>query len=220
MLGNFARATHNDMSKKKNTIFLLTFFFLLSAAFMTYYYKVMREQPRKLPQLGSGDHRVRPFSFTSQEGRTVTSEDVKDKIYVVEYFFTTCTGICPKMNENMTEVYKAFRGNEDVLILSHTVDPVKDTVEALRQYALKYEADPKQWIFLTGDKKELYDMARYSYLVTAVDDTAVVDIQSDFIHTDRFVLVDRNGHIRGQYKGTDPAAISQLIGDVQQLLKE
>lgn len=208
------------MRSKKIAIFLVAFFIILSAVFMTYYYNVMREQPKRLPVLGAGDHRVRQFAFTDQEGKTVTNEDVAGKIYVVEYFFTTCKGICPKMNENMTLVYKAFRGNDDIKILSHTVDPKKDTVAAMKAYSLQYDADPKQWIFLTGDKKELYDMARYSYLVTAVDDTAQVDIQSDFIHTDRFVLVDRTGRIRGQYEGTDKASVNQLIGDIKELLKE
>jgi len=208
------------MRNKKVTVFLIAFFIILSAVFMAYYYSVSREQPKRLPVLGAGDHRVRQFSFTSQDGKTVSNKDVAGKIYVVEYFFTTCKGICPKMNENMRKVYDAFRGNEDVMILSHTVDPVKDTVAAMKAYSLKFDADPRQWLFLTGDKKELYDMARYSYLVTAVDDTAQVDIQSDFIHTDRFVLVDRTGHIRGQYEGTDAGSVNQLIGDIKELLQE
>lgn len=208
------------MQKRKTAIFLLTFFILLAAVFMAYYYKVSRETPKTLPVLGEGDHRVRQFSFVDQDGKIVTNEDVKGKVYVVEYFFTTCKGICPKMNENMNKVYQAFRGNNDVLILSHTVDPRKDTVQAMKEYSLRFEADPNQWLFLTGDKKELYDMARYSYLVTASDDTASTDIQSDFIHTDRFVLVDRTGHIRGQYEGTDVASVNKLIEDIKELLKE
>ncbi|MBS1781990.1 MAG: SCO family protein [Bacteroidetes bacterium] len=208
------------MQNKKTTLILLSFFILLSAAFMTYYYKVNREQPKRLPTLGEGDHRVRSFSFIDQDGKTVTDKDVLGKTYVVEYFFTTCKGICPKMNENMHKVYEAFRGNNQVMILSHTVDPLKDTIAALKEYSLRYEADPKQWKFLTGDKKELYDMARYSYLVTAADDTATTDIQSDFIHTDRFVLVDKTGHIRGQYEGTNVGSVNQLIGDLKALLQE
>lgn len=217
--GNFA-AQKKVMRNKKITIFLVAFFIILSAVFMTHYYNVMREQPKRLPVRGEGDHRVRSFAFVNQDGKTVTNKDVEGKVYVVEYFFTTCKGICPKMNENMAEVYQAFRGNDDVMILSHTVDPKKDTVEAMKAYSLQFEADPKQWLFLTGDKKELYDMARYSYLVTAVDDTAQVDIQSDFIHTDRFVLVDRTGRIRGQYEGTNKASVQQLIGDIKELLRE
>ena len=121
----------------------------------------------------------------------------------------------------MSKVYEAFRGNESVKILSHTVDPIKDTIEAMKAYILRFDADPKQWMFLTGDKKELYDIARYSYLISASDDTATVDIQSDFIHTDRFVLVDRDGYIRGKfYIGTDEGDVNQLIGDIKKLLKE
>ena len=124
------------------------------------------------------------------------------------------------MNYKMAKVYQAFRGNEDVKILSHTVDPLKDTVGAMKEYSLRFDADPKQWIFLTGDKKQLYDMARYSYLVTAADDTTIVDIESDFIHTDRFVLIDRQGQVRGQYEGTNAGEVNQLIGDIKELLKE
>lgn len=186
---------------------------------MTYYYNVSHEQPKHLPILGDGDHKVRQFSFTNQDGKTITNDDVKGKICVVEYFFTTCKGICPKMNENMSEVYEAFRGNKNVMILSHTVDPKRDTVAAMKEYSLRFDANPNQWEFLTGDKKELYDMARYSYLVTAVD-TSIKDINQDFIHTDRFVLVDGTGHIRGQYEGTKQSSINQLIGDIKELLKE
>lgn len=208
------------MSGKKLSRILLVFFILLSAAFMSYYFYVMKDHPKTLPFIGEGDHRVRSFSFINQDGAIVTNDVVKNKIYVVEYFFTTCKGICPKMNENMRKVYEAFRGNNDVMILSHTVDPKKDTVAAMKAYSLRFDADPKQWLFLTGDKKELYDMARYSYLITAADDTVTVDIGSDFIHTDRFVLVDRIGHVRGQYKGTEIGQVNQLIGDMKALLKE
>jgi protein SCO1 len=208
------------MTKRTVTVVLITFFILLAAGFMTYYYNVTREQPKKLPILGNPGHTVRDFSFMNQEGQPITKKDVDGKIRVVEYFFTTCKGICPKMNENMAKVYQAFRGNSQVLILSHSVDPKKDTVEAMKAYSLRFDADPKQWLFLTGDKKELYDMARYSYLVTAADDTATVDIASDFIHTDRFVLVDKGGRIRGQYEGTNIGSVNQLIGDIKELLKE
>lgn len=208
------------MQKKKTVAFLLTFFILLSAAFMAYYYKTTRETPKVLPVIGNPGHTIEPFSFTNQDGKTITDKDVAGKVFVVEYFFTTCKGICPKMNENMTKVYQTFRGNKDLLILSHTVDPIKDTVAAMKAYSLRFDADPNQWIFLTGDKKELYDRARYSYLVTAADDTATVDIQSDFIHTNRFVLVDRTGHIRGTYDGTNMGDVNQLIGDIKTLMAE
>ncbi|XZF13836.1 SCO family protein [Chitinophagaceae bacterium MMS25-I14] len=208
------------MQKKKTGLFLLVFFILLSAAFMAYYYKATRETPKTLPVLGNPGHTIEPFSFTNQDGKTVTQKDVTGKVFVVEYFFTTCKGICPKMNENMTHVYQAFRGKKDFMILSHTVDPLKDTVGAMKEYSLRFDADPAQWQFLTGDKKELYERARNSYLVTAVDDTATADIQSDFIHTNRFVLVDRGGRIRGSYDGTDMGSVNQLIGDAKVVLDE
>lgn len=207
------------MSNKKTVIILVSFFILLSAVFMTYFYKETRQKTRSLPVLGNPGHKVTAFSFLDQDSNMVTNADVKNKMYVVEYFFTTCKGICPKMNENMTKVYNAFRGNDQVMILSHTVDPKKDTVGAMKAYSLRFEAEPKQWKFLTGDKKELYDMARYSYLVTASDDTASVDIESDFIHTDRFVLVDKDGRVRGQYEGTNAGSVGQLIADMNELLK-
>ncbi len=187
---------------------------------MGYYHKVTREVPKTLPYIGEGDHKIRDFSFIDQNGQAFTKSQVDGKILVVEYFFTTCKGICPKMNENMTSVYETFKGNKNIMILSHTVDPKKDTVAAMNAYSQRFDADPVQWKFLTGDKKELYDMARYSYLISAVEDTSVVDIQSDFIHSERFVLVDPTGHIRGSYNGTDKGSVNQLIGDVQALMKE
>lgn len=208
------------MSNKKTVIILVTFFILLSAVFMTYYFRENQKKVKALPVIGNPGHKVTEFAFTDQDGKTVTNEDVKGKIHVVEYFFTTCKGICPKMNENMSKVYRAFQGNKDVMILSHTVDPKKDTVAAMKAYSLRFEADPVQWKFLTGDKKELYDMARYSYLVTAADDTGTVDIESDFIHTDRFVLVDKGGRVRGQYEGTNAGSVGQLIADMKELMKE
>ncbi len=209
------------MKNKKITIFLVSFFILLSAVFMAYYNKDIRTRQETLRVLGNPGHTVGPFSFVNQDGKTITEQDVAGKIRVVEYFFTTCKGICPKMNENMNKVYEEFRGNKNVVILSHTVDPRKDTVEALKAYSLRFDADPAQWIFLTGDKKELYDIARYGYLVSASEDTATVDIQSDFIHTNYFALVDGHGRIRSKYyDGTDEVSVKELIKDIHILLKE
>ena len=124
------------------------------------------------------------------------------------------------MNESMEKVYKAYRGNKNVLILSHTVDPQKDTVQVLKSYSLRYDADPAQWMFLTGDKKQLYDMARYSYMISAGDDTAGLSIDKDFIHDKNFILVDGYGRVRGFYDGLDPIAVNKLIADIGTLLKE
>jgi protein SCO1/2 len=209
------------MKKNKTAIFLTVFFMVLGIAFLGYYYYAMPKRAALDVVEGDRNHHIGAFSFTNQDGKTITNEDVKGKIYVVEYFFTTCKGICPKMNENMVKVYQAFRGDPDVLILSHTVDPKKDTVAAMKAYSNKFDADASQWMFLTGGKKELYDMARNSYLITAADDTATTDIQSDFIHTNHFVLVDRLGRIRGHYyDGTDSKSIAQLINDIKDLKKE
>lgn len=208
------------MSKRTTTIILVSFFIVFAAVFMTYYYTQTRDLPKKLPILGNPGHRVSDFSFTNQDGKTVTLANVDGKIRVVNYFFTTCKGICPRMNENMTKVYQAYRGNNEILILSHTVDPKKDTVGAMKAYSLHFDADPNQWMFLTGDKKALYEMARDEYLVTAVDDTATADINSDFIHSERFILVDKGGRIRGQYDGLNAGEVNQLIGDIKELLKE
>ena len=106
------------------------------------------------------------------------------------------------------------------MILSHTVDPKKDTVEALKAYSLRFDADPKQWMFLTGDKKKLYEMARFSYLISAEDDTAGVSVDNDFIHDKHYSLVDRHGRIRGFYDGLEQSDINKLIGDINVLLAE
>lgn len=208
------------MKNKKVVIFLLGFFIVLSAAFMGYYYSVMKVDVKPLPFIGEEGHRVAPFSFTNQLGETITEKNTEGKIYVVEYFFATCEGICPKMNENLNTVYQQFKGNSEVLFLSHTVDPDLDTPAALKAYGLQFEADPKQWFFLTGDKKALYDQARYSYLISAQDDTAGVSIDKDFIHDNHFILVDRSGRIRGEYDGLITTEMTRLVADINTLLKK
>lgn len=211
------------MKNKKIATFLTIFFIVLGVSFLGYYYKVSSEQKgvSKLPIVGNDqNHHVAPFSFTNQDGKTITNADVKDKIVVVEYFFATCKGICPKMNENLNKVYKAYKGNRDVMFLSHTVDPVKDTAEALKAYSMRFDADPEQWMFLTGDKKKLYEMARYSYLISADDDTAGLSPDQDFIHDKHYALVDNLGRIRGMYDGLDDKDVARLIDDIRTLLEE
>ncbi|MCD6012156.1 MAG: electron transport protein SCO1/SenC [Flavipsychrobacter sp.] len=212
------------MKSNKTTIFLVSFFMLLGIGFIAYIFPQIKANQDKAPQLpiigNDLNHHVSDFSFVNQDGKTITNADIKGKVVVVEYFFATCKGICPKMNENMEKVYKAFRGNKNVLLLSHTVDPMKDTVQALKAYSLRFDADPSQWMFLTGDKKQLYDMARYSYLISAEDDTAGVSVDEDFIHDEHFVLVDRHGRVRGFYEGTKQEGTNKLIGDINILLKE
>lgn len=211
------------MKVNKTAIFLLCFFIVLGVSFLGYFYKVTKESRKQsaLPIIGNDqNHHISPFSFVNQEGKTITNQDIKDKIVVVEYFFATCKGMCPKMNENLEKVYQAFKGNKEVMFLSHTVDPLKDTVAALKAYSLRFDANPSQWMFLTGDKKELYDMARYSYLISAEDDTAGISIDKDFIHDKHYILVDNYGRVRGFYDGLQDADVKKLISDIKTLLEE
>ena len=190
------------MSKK--TIFLITFFVLLSVTFLGYAgYVIMDETgsffgKEKLPVLGSPGHIVGGFSFTDQDGKTVTSNDVKGKIYVAEYFFTTCTGICPKMNKNMEKVYATFKDNPDFRILSHTVDPEHDSVPVLKAYA------------------DLYKLARQGYMV----DDGTYTGEEDFVHTQWFSLVDGEGRVRGLYEGTKQSDVDKMISDIKRLMEE
>jgi protein SCO1/2 len=211
--------------KKISTLqILLIFFCILSVAFLAYYYYAYKQAPRTLPIYGeNATHRVGTFAFTNQEGKVITNTDMDDKIYVVNYFFTTCKGICPKMNDNMRLVYEAYRGNNEFKILSHTVDPVNDTVDQLKRYAQKFDADPTQWMFLTGRKDSLYSMALRSYLVNAVDDTssaATLKVLPNFIHAKHAVLVDKDKRIRGSYDATDLDHIKKLILDIKELQEE
>ncbi|RQO32015.1 SCO family protein [Taibaiella sp. KBW10] len=218
-------------NKRKVTLFLITFFIALWAVFAFYYFRVSQDKkrPASLAFLGDETHAVRDFKFLNQDGDTITLASVKGKILVVEYFFTTCKGICPTMNENMAEVYNTFKNDDEVIILSHTVDPKRDTVGAMKEYAQRFNADSKKWMFLTGDKKALYDQARYSYLVTAAD-SSKTDIESDFIHTENFVLVDRNGRVRAHqtkdgsnvspYDGTKKESVKQMMDDIRVLKAE
>lgn len=162
-------------------------------------------------------HTVGDFSFINQDGKTVTQKDLDGSIYVTDFFFTTCHSICPVMSTHMERVAEAFKGNNEVKFISHTVDPEIDTVEQLKRYAVKHNADTKQWMFVTGEKKELYEIARTGYLLNAEEGDGGPD---DFIHTQNFALIDKEKHIRGFYDGTDSTDIFQLVKDINLLLKE
>ena len=162
---------------------------------------------------------IRPFSFIDQDGRTFTEKDVAGKVFVAEYFFTTCKGICPKMNQNMKTVYTELQDKKDFLILSHTSDPENDSAAKMKQYADSMGVDTKKWIFLTGNKKELYDIARVSY---TIDDPAnnLKTIDDDFLHTQFWALVDKKGDVRKIYDGLKESEVKQMIRDAEKLLKE
>ncbi len=162
-------------------------------------------------------HFIPNFEFTNQFNEKVTQTTLKNKIYVTEYFFTTCQSICPVMNTNLERVYKEFKDKPEFMIVSHTVDPEMDTVPVLMEYAKKHGVVSKKWLFLTGEKPKLYDIARKGYLLNAEEGTGDAD---DFIHTQNFALIDKEKHIRGFYDGTDSLEINRLIQDVKLLLKE
>ena len=169
------------------------------------------------PNADTNYHTVKTFSFTNQYSETVTQEAVEGKIYVTDFFFTTCQSICPVMSTQLERVYKEFYNNKNVMILSHTVNPEEDSVEVLMKYADLHKVNNKQWLFLTGDKKHLYDLARQGYLLNAEEGNGG---EEDFIHTQNFALIDKEKHIRGFYDGTDSVEVSRLIQDMHLLLKE
>ena len=162
---------------------------------------------------------VQPFSFTNQEGQRVTEKDMEGKVAVVEYFFTTCKGICPKMNANMQQVYKQFRNEPDFRILSHTSDPGTDSVPRMKRYADSLGADAKLWWFLTGRKDSLYAAARNSYLLDDPKNNTG-NVEEEFIHTQFFALVDRQGKVRKIYDGLKKEELEELKSDISRLLKE
>lgn len=162
---------------------------------------------------------VRPFAFTNQDGVTVTEKDVAGKVYVAEYFFTTCKSICPVMNSYMKEVYEKFKDEKDFLILSHTCDPKTDSPAVLKAYAASLGADTRRWMFLTGRKDSLYNAARISY---TIDDPAnnLKNPEDDFLHTQFWALVDKNGDVRKIYDGISEKEVKKLMKDAAKLLKE
>lgn len=163
-------------------------------------------------------HTIANFSFTNQNGQLVTDEAIQDKIYLSNFFFTNCGGICPKMTRNMEKVQNAFEAEEDVLFLSHSVAPQIDSVAKLKTYANNFNVNDKQWHFLTGNKSEIYEMARQSYF--AEEEPGFNKDSTQFLHTEHFILVDRNKHIRGIYNGTLELEMDRIIEDVTLLLEQ
>lgn len=162
-------------------------------------------------------HTVPLFYFTDQTGQKVTEETVKGKVYVVDYFFTTCRSICPVMSTQLERVYKKFGQREDFLIVSHTVDPEIDSAAQLLSYAKLHGVNDKKWLFVTGEKKHLYEVARKGYLLNAEEGDGGAE---DFIHTQNFALIDKDRHIRGFYDGTDSIEVSRLITEINVLFDE
>ena len=157
------------------------------------------------------DHRVADFNLINQNGKTITQDDYQDKIYVTDFFFTSCKTICPVMTGNMAKVQEVFLNNNDVMFLSLSVTPDIDSIPKLREYATKKGVIDSKWNVTTGEKKHIYDLARKSYF--AVVEQGDGGLQ-DFIHTPNFILVDKKKRIRGIYDGTDTKEIKRLIKDI------
>ena len=159
-------------------------------------------------------HKIADFNLINQNGKIITQEDYKDKIYVADFFFTTCQTICPIMTTNMAAIQKEIIDDNDVMLLSHSVTPQIDDVAQLKKYALEQGVDDKKWNLVTGDKKQIYELARKSYL--AVKTFGNGD-EYDMIHTENFMLIDKKRQIRGFYDGTNPKDIEQLLKDIKRL---
>ena len=160
-------------------------------------------------------HKIGDFSFLNQDSAWVTNKTFKEKIYVADFFFTTCPTICPIMKTQMLRVYEHYANEPRVGFLSHTIDPEYDTVALLRDYAERLEVTSDRWNFVTGEKQTIYELAQTSYYATAHEDPAEA---GGFVHSGAFILVDNNRHIRGMYDGTDEEKVSLLIRDIKKLL--
>ena len=190
-------------------------------------------ETKKLPYLGEPDvvkkvvdgkemeetiyPTIPDFTFTNQDKQTVTQADFKNKVYVADFFFVTCPTICPIMKKNMLTVYKEFKDNPDVKILSHTIDPEHDNPDVLKQYAADLGVTGTMWQFVTGDREKIYDIGQKHYMVSAMEDSSQA---GGYIHSGAFVLIDKDRHIRGMYDGTTEAGTAKLKEDLKILLKE
>ncbi|MCI5057713.1 MAG: SCO family protein [Flavobacteriales bacterium] len=163
-------------------------------------------------------HTIKDFSFTNQHGIQITNDALQGKVSIANFFFTACSGICPKMMGNMIRIQENFGNHDDVAILSHSVTPKEDSVAQLKQYANHMGIHSNNWHLLTGSKAKIYDIARVSYFADEGFGKSVTS-EEDFLHTENVLLIDKEGHIRGVYNGTLPVEINRLIDDTHFLLK-
>jgi protein SCO1 len=190
-------------------------------------------KPEKLPILGNREaitktvngkqitdtlyHQIPDFEFINQDSVKITQKDFAGKIYVADFFFTTCPTICPKMKTQMLRIYEKFKDNPKVAILSHTIDPRHDTPAVLKEFSKNLGIQNSMWQMVTGDKTKIYEIGQKSYMVSATDDPMQ---PGGIVHSGAFILVDKNRHIRGIYDGTEPERVDKLMEDMQVLLKE
>lgn len=185
----------------------------------------VKQNEKPLPIFGerdvqSGDtvyHTIAPFRFVNQDSMVVTNETFLNKVYVADFFFTSCRTICPVMKTQMLRVYDSIQNKSDVLILSHTIDPEHDTQALLHDYADRLGVKSNKWHFVTGQQDSIYEIAQTSYFATAMEDNTEPD---GFIHSGAFLLIDRKQRIRGKYDGTNQEDVDRLIKDIDRLLKE
>jgi len=202
------------MSRK--TVFYIIFFLFLVVAFYVVLINVIPGFTKsKLPPISY----VQPFSFTNQDGKTFTQKDVEGKVYVANYFFTTCKSICPRMNGEVKKIYEHFKTDNNFLILSHTSDPGTDSSARLKHYSDSMGVTTNTWVFLTGRKDSLYRQARLSYKIDDPNNN-VENIDEDFLHTQFLALVNKKGEVVKIYDGLKQAEINELIKDAEKLLKE
>ena len=216
---------------KEYKFFLMTLA-IISAVILTLFYNALKPQ-EKLPiyqpamvnyelvdsslQHIKKYHKIAPFSLINQNGLNITDSDYSNKIYVADFFFTTCPSICPKMTANMGLIQEDIRTDNQVLLLSFSVTPEIDSVAQLKRYAIEKGVIDSKWNLLTGDKKEIYELARKSYLAVK---TSGDGGEHDMIHTENFILVDPEQRIRGFYDGTDTTAMDELLSDIRVLQEE
>ena len=171
-----------------------------------------------LPIMGkTKQHRIGDFYLTNQDGQLKTTADWNNKIVIADFFFTHCPSICPKMTKSLKKIQEFFKTDTEIIISSFTVDPERDSSVQLKKYARQYNLDTRNWNLLTGDKKEIYKLARNSFMIVATDGDGGPE---DFIHSENLVLVDKQKRIRGYYDGTSDTEVNQLISDIKKLQYE
>jgi protein SCO1/2 len=172
---------------------------------------------QSLPVLINKEHRIGDFKLINQQGNKSTTEEWRGKIVVANFFFTHCPVICPKMTANLKKLQETFAGNENLMLVSFSVDPQRDSVAELKKYTERFYINENNWQLLTGSKKEIYRLARKSFQVAATDGDGG---DNDFIHSDQLILIDSKKRIRGYYEGTEKKEIAQLIRDIKKLEHE
>jgi protein SCO1/2 len=188
-------------------------------------FSCITKKEERLPIIGersvSGNdtvyHQIANFKFVNQDSATVTNETFRNKIYVADFFFTSCRTICPIMKTQMLRVYDSIKNDPQVLIISHTIDPEYDTVGLLHDFADRLGVRSDKWHFVTGEKDSIYSIAQRSYFATALEDKTEPD---GFIHSGAFLLIDKERRIRGKYDGTKEVDVNRLLGDIERLEKE